>query len=217
VPASVLGGDGSEPVTHYALEGAIYAAGAAVQWLRDGLEIIDDAPAVEALASQCDSTEGVYLVPAFTGLGSPWWDAYARGTVVGITRGTGRPQLARSTLESIAFQTRDVVDAMTATGGHHLADLRVDGGAAANSLLLQLQADQLGVPVIRPVVTETTALGAAYLAGLAEGVWGSVADIEGRWQVDHEATPALDRETADAAHEQWLRAVERSRGWAQPG
>jgi glycerol kinase len=217
VPASVLGGEGGELVTHYALEGAIYVAGAAVQWLRDGLEIIDDAPAVEALARQCEDTEGVYLVPAFTGLGSPWWDPYARGTIVGITRGTGRAQIARATLESIAFQTRDVVDAMTAIGGQPLADLRVDGGAAADGLLLQLQADQLGVPVIRPVVTETTALGAAYLAGLAEGVWGSVADIEGRWQVDQEATPALDREAADAAHQQWLRAVERSRGWAQPG
>jgi glycerol kinase len=217
LPASVLGEGGDELVTHYALEGAIYVAGAAVQWLRDGLQIIDDAPAVEALARQCDDTDGVFVVPAFTGLGSPWWDPYARGTVVGITRGTGRPQIARATLESIAFQTRDVIDSMAAAGGYPIAELRVDGGAAADELLLQLQADQLGIPVVRPVVTETTALGAAYLAGLAEGVWGSVADIEHRWQVDLRTEPQAPKEEADARHQQWLRAVERSRGWAQDG
>jgi glycerol kinase len=215
VPASILGAGGGQ-VTHYAFEGAIYMAGAAVQWLRDGLQIIETAPDVEALAAQCDDTEGVYLVPAFTGLGSPWWDPYARGTVVGITRGTTRAHLARATLESIAFQTRDVIDAMCSAGGLTVANLRVDGGAASDDLLLQIQADQLGVPVIRPVVTETTALGAAYLAGLAEGVWSSVADIEDVWQVDLEATPVADRTAADTSHAHWLRAVERSRGWARP-
>jgi glycerol kinase len=223
VPASVLGAGGAGAagstgagglVTHYALEGAIYVAGAAVQWLRDGLEIIDEAPAVEALARECDDTEGVFLVPAFTGLGSPWWDPYARGTVVGITRGTGRAQIARATLESIAFQTRDVIDAMAAAGGHPIEELRVDGGAAADQLLLQLQADQLGIPVVRPAAPETTALGAAYLAGLAEGVWDSVDDIEHRWQVDLRTEPAMAKDEADARHQQWLRAVERSRGWA---
>jgi glycerol kinase len=214
LPASVLGEGGSELITHYALEGAIYVAGAAVQWLRDGLQIIDEAPAVEALARQCEDTDGVFVVPAFTGLGSPWWDPYARGTVVGITRGTGRPQIARATLESIAFQTRDVIDSMATAGGHAIDELRVDGGAAADELLLQLQADQLGIPVVRPVVTETTALGAAYLAGLAEGVWGSVADIEHRWQVDLRTEPQAPKDEADARHQQWLRAVERSRAWA---
>jgi glycerol kinase len=215
VPAAVLGDTGGGSITHYALEGAIYVAGAAVQWLRDGLEIIDDAAAVEALARECDDTEGVFLVPAFTGLGSPWWDPYARGTIVGITRGTGRAHIARATLESIAFQTRDVIDAMAVAGGHPIDELRVDGGAAADELLLQLQADQLGIPVLRPLVTETTALGAAYLAGLAEGVWGSVADIEHRWQVDLRTEPSVPKDEADARHQQWLRAVERSRGWAR--
>lgn len=215
VPASALrAGAGSDVVTHYALEGAIYVAGATVQWLRDGLDIIDDAPAVEALAGSCEDTDGVYLVPAFTGLGSPWWDPYARGTIVGITRGTGRAQIARAALESIAFQTRDVIDAMAAAGGRAIEQLRVDGGAAENDLLLQMQADQIGVPVVRPAVTETTALGAAYLAGLAEGVWGSVQDIEPRWQVARRVEPEVPTELADQRHVQWLRAVERARGWA---
>src|SRR5690606_38704235 len=161
----------------YALEGAIFVTGAAVQWLRDGLGVIDDAAAVEALARSVDDSGGTVLVPAFTGLGSPWWDPDARGTIVGITRGTTAAHLARATLEAVAFQTRDVVDAMAAGGGAPITCLRVDGGATANGLLLQLVADQLQVPVTRPVVTETTALGAAYAAGLGVGTWGSVDDV----------------------------------------
>jgi glycerol kinase len=156
----------------------------------------------------------VYLVPAFTGLGSPWWDPYARGTIVGITRGTTRAHLARATLESIAFQTRDVVEAMTTASGQPLAALRADGGASSNALLLQLQADQLQVPVQRPVVQETTALGAAYLAGLAEGVWSSLDEVGAQWHLDVEVTPTLGSDDADAAYAGWTRAVERSLRWS---
>jgi glycerol kinase len=202
----------SGPAT-YALEGAIFVTGAAVQWLRDGLGLIASADEIEALAAQCDGTDGVVVVPAFVGLGSPWWDPYARGAVVGITRGTGRAQVARAVLESMAYQTRDVVEAMSAAAGRSLRSLRADGGASANDLMLQLQADQLQVPVARPVVQETTALGAAYLAGLAEGVWSSTAEIAAQWALDEEFTPSVDAEVADSAHRRWLRAVERSRGW----
>jgi len=205
-----------QPGAVYALEGAVFVTGAAVQWLRDGLQIIDDAAAIEPLAASVDTTDGVYLVPAFTGLGSPWWDPYARGTVVGITRGTTRAHLARATLESIAFQTRDVVEAMCAASGERLTALRADGGASANGLLLQLQADQLQVPVQRPVVQETTALGAAYLAGLAEGVWSSLEEVGAQWQLDVEVTPGTDAATADAAYGGWTRAVERSLRWEAP-
>ncbi|MBA3302282.1 MAG: glycerol kinase GlpK [Acidimicrobiia bacterium] len=202
-----------QPGATYALEGAIFATGAAVQWLRDGLGIIADAAEVEALAAEVDDTGGVYLVPAFTGLGSPWWDPYARGTVVGITRGTGRAALARASLESMAYATRDVVEAMSATSGHTVPGLRADGGASANGLLLQLQADQLQVPVTRPVVQETTALGAAYLAGLAEGIWSSMDEVAGLWEVDVEILPAAGAPAADRLHAGWLRAVERSLAW----
>ena len=202
-----------EPGAVYALEGAVFVTGAAVQWLRDGLQIIESAADVEMLARSVDGTDGVYLVPAFTGLGSPWWDPYARGTVVGITRGTGRGHLARATLESIAFQTRDVVETMTKASGEPLRSLRADGGASANGLLLQLQADQLQVPVQRPVVQETTALGAAYLAGLAEGVWSSLGEVGAQWQLDVEIEPSVTPEAADAAYRDWTRAVERSLRW----
>jgi glycerol kinase len=198
----------------YALEGAIFVTGAAVQWLRDGLGIIERAEEIEALAATVPDTEGCFLVPAFTGLGSPWWDPYARGTIVGITRGTGRGHLARAVLESISLQTRDVVTAMSEASGHPIRSLKADGGAAANDLLLQLQADHLQVPVARPLVQETTALGAAYLAGLAEGVWGSTADITANWHLDATFEPSVDPAAADAAHAAWRRAVERSRGWA---
>jgi glycerol kinase len=152
-------------------------------------------------------------VPAFTGLGSPWWDPYARGTIVGITRGTGRAEIARAVVEAMAYQTRDVVDAMTAASGTPLVELRVDGGASVMNVLCQFQADQLGVNVQRPVDQETTAVGAAYLAGLAEGVWASVAEVGEQWGLDAEFTPQADRTVADALHGQWLRAVERSRNW----
>jgi glycerol kinase len=203
-------GDGT---THYALEGSIFVTGAAVQWLRDGLQIIDDAAETGPLAETVDDTGGVYVVPAFAGLGSPWWDPYARGTIVGITRGTGRAEIARAVVESMAYQTRDVVDAMTAASGTPLVELRVDGGASAMDLLCRFQADQLGVTVQRPVDQETTALGAAYLAGLAEGVWASVDEVGEQWGLDAEFVPNDDRATADALHTQWLRAVERSRNW----
>ncbi len=203
----------ADGTTHYALEGSIFVTGAAVQWLRDGLQIIDEAAETGPLAASVADTGGVYVVPAFTGLGSPWWDPYARGTIVGITRGTGRAEIARAVVESMAYQTRDVVDAMTEASGTPLVELRIDGGASAMDLLCQIQADQLGVPVQRPVDQETTALGAAYLAGLAEGVWATVDEVGRQWRLDAEFTPVDDRSTADALHAQWLRAVERSRHW----
>src|SRR3546814_478815 len=182
---------------------------------RSGLGIIASAEEVEALAATVPSTDGCFLVPAFTGLGSPWWDPYARGAVAGITRGTGRGHLARAVLESMSLQTRDVVEAMSDASGHPIRALKADGGAAANDLLLQIQADHLQVPVSRPVVAETTALGAAYLAGLAEGVWGSTDDITSNWQLDATFDPAIDPADADALHERWCAAVARARGWAQ--
>ena len=199
----------------YALEGAIFVTGAAVQWLRDGLSIIDSAAEVGQLAGSVPDTGGVYLVPAFTGLGCPWWDPYARGSILGITRGTTRAHIARATVEAMAYQTRDAVDAMVAVAGVPVRDLRVDGGASVMDLLMQFQADQLGVTVRRPKDQETTALGAAFLAGLAEGVWSSLDSLADRWQLDAEFEPAGAevRAVADALHAQWLRAVERSRDW----
>jgi glycerol kinase len=200
--------------TDYAFEGAIFSTGSAIQWLRDGLGILAEAADAGPLAASVDDAGDVYFVPAFTGLGSPWWDPYARGTLVGVTRGTTRAHLTRAVVESMAFQTRDVVDAMSAGSGHAVTGLRADGGASAMDLLLQLQADQLQVPVRRPRVAETTALGAAYLAGLAEGVWGSTEDITRNWALDAEFTPVDDRRAVDPAHARWLQAVEHSRGWA---
>ena len=200
----------------YALEGSIFVTGAAIQWLRDGLGIIDDAPQIAELAASVPDSGGVVVVPAFTGLGSPWWDPYARGTICGLTRGSSAAHLARATVESIAFQTRDVVDAMTRASGIPISDLRVDGGASVMDQLLQFQADQLGVTVRRPVDQETTALGAARLAGLAEGVWASPLELEEHWELEREFIPTADRTLADLGHAQWLRAVERSRSWARP-
>jgi glycerol kinase len=197
----------------YALEGAIFVTGAAVQWLRDGLGIIERAEDIAELAASVPDTGGCFVVPAFTGLGSPWWDPYARGTVVGITRGTGRGHLARAVLESIALQTRDVVTAMSEASGQPIRALKADGGAAANDLLLQLQADHLQVPVSRPVIQETTALGAAYLAGLAEGVWTSTDEITGNWQLDATFDPVTPLDAVAPTHAAWRRAVERSRRW----
>jgi len=202
------------PQLTYAYEGAIFVTGSGVQWLRDGLQLIDNSNEITALASSVDSTDGVVVVPAFTGLGSPWWDPYARGTILGITRGTSAAHIARAMLEAIALQTRDVVDAMTNAGGLALQSLRAGGGAASD-FVLQLQADQLGVPVHRPTVSETTALGAAYLAGLAEGFWDSLDDIAENWAIDITIEPASDRSMVEPGHQQWLRAVERSRGWAK--
>jgi glycerol kinase len=217
VPRSIFGSGPSagspDPVTHYALEGAIFVTGAAIQWLRDGLEVIADAPETGPLAESVTDAGGAVMVPAFTGLGSPWWDPHARGTIVGLTRGVTRAHLARAAVEAMAYQTRDVVESMSSASGRTVAELRVDGGAAVMPLLLRLQADQLGVPVTRPASTETTALGAAYLAGLAEGVWSTVAEVQAAWQVDARVEPSADRSGADASYARWLRAVDRSRAW----
>jgi glycerol kinase len=199
----------------YALEGAIFVTGAAIQWLRDGLGILPSAADTEELASSVADTGGAFLVPAFTGLGSPYWDPYARGTIVGISRGVTRAHLARAVVEARAYQTRDVVAAMASASGREVSALRVDGGASVMNLLLQIQADQLGVPVARPRFEETTAVGAAFLAGLAEGVWGDLDDVARCWQLDVEVTPTADRTFADMYYGQWQHAVERSRGWAR--
>ena len=206
-------GDGS---TTYALEGAVFASGAAIQWLRDGLGIIDQASDVGPLAASVDTSDDVFVVPAFAGLGSPWWDADARGTIVGLTRGTNRAHIARATVEAIALQTRDVIDAMADAGGVKVDSLRVDGGASAMELLLEIQANQLGVTVHRSALSDTTALGAAYLAGLAEGVWADTTDIANAWTSDLSVTPTADRGPVDALHARWLQALGRSRGWAGP-
>ncbi|MEQ8438909.1 MAG: glycerol kinase GlpK [Ilumatobacter fluminis] len=198
----------------YALEGAIFVTGAAIQWLRDGLGIIDEAAEIGPMAASVPDSDGVFVVPAFTGLGSPWWDPYARGTIVGITRGTTRAHIARAVVESMTYQTRDVVDAMVAASGTPITDLRVDGGASVMDDMLQMQADQLGVTVRRPVDQETTAIGAAFLAGLAEGVWPDLDAIQAAWQLDATFEPEPDRTVSDTAHAQWLRAVDRSRAWA---
>lgn len=201
--------------TTYALEGSVFIAGAVVQWLRDSLGIIKSSSDVEALARQTEDNAGVYFVPAFVGLGAPHWDAYARGTITGLTRGAGAPHIARAALESIAYQSMDVVSAMTADSGIAIKELRVDGGATANNLLMQFQADILGVPVIRPQIAETTALGAAYLAGLASGVWKSVDDISGQPKVDRRFEPAMDAAKIAELTRGWKRALERSRGWIE--
>ena len=199
-------------VLSYALEGAIFVTGAALQWLRDGLGIIESAAEAGPLAQSVHDTGGVYLVPAFVGLGAPYWDPYARGTIVGLTRGTGRAHVVRAAVEAMAFQTRDVVEAMERDSGRALQELRVDGGAAVMDVLCQLQADLLGIPVRRPKLTETTALGAAYLAGLGAGVWRD-SDLAGLWKLDREFTPRMSRDQADTLQQGWRRAVERSRGW----
>ena len=198
----------------YALEGSTFVSGAAIQWLRDGLGIIGSAAEIGPLAASVPDSGGLVTVPAFAGLGSPWWDPRARGTLVGITRGTGRAQLARSVVEAMAYGVRDMVDAMAAALGAPCDELRADGGAAVMDLLLQLQADQLQMPVVRPRCTESTALGAAMLAGLAEGVWGSVAEATALWQPEQTFEPSVERVQADAAYDGWRRAVERSRAWA---
>ena len=201
--------------TEYALEGSIFVAGAVVQWLRDGLMFFRSAPEIESLARTVDSTDGVYLVPSFVGLGAPHWDQYARGTMVGITRGTTRAHIARAALEGIALQTVDVLKAMETDAKIRLKELRVDGGASANDLLMQLQADLLNVPVVRPRVAETTALGAAYLAGLAVGFWKSQADIARQWQVDKRFTPAMKSTARKRITEGWSRALERAKAWVE--
>jgi glycerol kinase len=202
---------GSGPI--FALEGSVFVTGAAIQWLRDGLGVISDASEIGPLAQSANGTGGVFFVPAFAGLGSPWWDSHARGTIVGLTGGTGRAELALAVIEAMAFQTRDVVEAMTRAGGMPISEMRVDGGAAVMDLLLQIQADQLGVRVARPAITETTALGAAMLAGLAEGIWTDTREISEAWRLDQAFNPRDNRSESDAMHQDWLRAVARSRNW----
>jgi glycerol kinase len=198
----------------YALEGSVFIAGAVVQWLRDGLKIIRSAAEVETLAASVPDNGGVYLVPAFAGLGAPHWDAYARGAIFGLTRGSTAAHIARAALESIAYQSAEVLRAMQGDAGLALAELRVDGGATANNLLMQFQADLLGVPVVRPKVQETTALGAAYLAGLAVGYWKNTDDIRANWRVDRRFEPQMSRERAAELTAGWDKAVKRSKGWA---
>jgi glycerol kinase len=201
--------------TEYALEGSIFIAGAVVQWLRDGLEFFRSAAEIEALAAGVSDTGGVYLVPAFAGLGAPHWDQYARGTIVGLTRGSTKAHIARAALEGIVLQVMDVLKAMEADAGIKLKELRVDGGASANDLLMQLQADVLNVPVVRPKVAETTALGAAYLAGLAVGYWKSEADIARQWQADKRFTPAMKPAVRNRIVKGWVRALSRAKAWEE--
>ena len=203
--------------TEYALEGSVFIGGAVVQWLRDGLGIIKKSSDVEALAASVPDNGGVYLVPAFAGLGAPHWDPYARGTLVGITRGTTAGHIARAAVESIAYQVGDLLDAVHRDAGIALAELRVDGGASTNNALMQFQANLLGVPVARPAVTETTALGAAYLAGLAVGFWSSVEEISKQWRVDQRFAPVVARADADALRSRWHEALERSKAWIKGG
>ena len=206
----------AEGRVEYALEGSIFIAGAAIQWLRDGLQLIAHSAESEALAASVPDNGGVYFVPAFVGLGAPHWDMYARGTVLGITRGTTRAHLARAALEAIAYQSREVLGAAGSEAGLELEELRVDGGATANDFLLQFQADILGRPVVRPVVKETTALGAAYLAGLAVGYWTDRAEIAQHWAAERRFLPAMDAVRREDLFATWRRAVARAAGWALP-
>ncbi|WP_020538754.1 glycerol kinase GlpK [Lewinella cohaerens] len=196
----------------YALEGSVFIAGAAIQWLRDGLKLIDDAPDSEYYAMKRSSSEGVYVVPAFAGLGAPYWDMYARGAIFGLTRGTSKSHLIRATLESLAFQTKDVLDAMEKDAGRPLTTLKVDGGASANNLLMQFQADMLDVPVERPSIIETTALGAAYLAGIAVGYW-SQEELAAKWQLDASFSPDMISEDRAKLYKGWQKAVKRTMDW----
>jgi glycerol kinase len=201
--------------TDFALEGSVFIGGAVVQWLRDGLGIIQSSGDVEAMAAAVPDSGGVYLVPAFAGLGAPYWDQYARGLIAGITRGTTRAHIARAALEGIAFQVADVLDVMKADSGVSLDELRVDGGAAANNLLMQFQADILGVPVARPKVIETTALGAAFLAGLAVGFWGSTDDLTHAWEIDRRFEPRMSADEAATRRRRWAKALQRARDWEE--
>jgi glycerol kinase len=206
---------GKSRQTDYMLEGSVFMAGAIVQWLRDGLGIIQQSSDVEALATSVPDNGGVVFVPAFAGLGAPYWDSYARGTVVGMTRGTTKAHIARAALESIAYQTVDVLEAMQRDSAIDLRELRVDGGAARNDLLMQFQADVLGVPVVRPVVTETTALGAAYLAGLAVGFWSSQQEIAAQWQMERRFEPTMKNDERNTRMSLWRRAIQRAQTWLE--
>jgi glycerol kinase len=205
---------GIEGKVEYALEGVVFIGGAAIQWLRDGLKIIENAAQSEAMAQAVPDTGDVYFVPAFTGVGAPYWDMYARGLIIGITRGTTREHIVRAALESMAYQTRDVLEAMVADSGQKLESLRVDGGAVKNNFLMQFQADILGVPVVRPVVTEMAAMGAAYLAGLGVGFWKSREEISSQWKIDRVFEPQMEPARREELYARWKKAVERAREWA---
>jgi glycerol kinase len=201
--------------TEFALEGSVFIGGAVVQWLRDGLGLVKSSAEIEALANTVPDCGGVYLVPAFAGLGAPYWDQYARGTITGLTRGTNGGHLARAALEGIAFQVADVLQVMKEDSHINLSELRVDGGAASNNLLMQFQADLLGVPVIRPKVVETTALGAGFLAGLAVSYWENREELKGAWQVDRTFTPKMSKDEAAHRRQRWAEALKRSRDWEE--
>jgi glycerol kinase len=211
---TIAWGIGDEPV-EYALEGAVFITGAAVQWLRDGLKIIKNAAETEQLARSVQSNDGVYFVPALVGLGAPHWDPYARGALLGITRGTTEAHIARAVLESICYQTRDVVEAMEEESGIKLKELRADGGASVNTFLMQFQCDQLGVPVEVPRIIETTALGAAYLAGLATGYWSSRDELDAKWKLAQRYAPGMAEGEREKLYRRWKKAVERAKGWEE--
>ena len=212
---SIIAWDLGDGVT-YGLEGSIFSTGATVQWLRDGLQFIDESADVEALAASVEDNGGVFLVPAFTGLGAPHWDMYARGTIVGITRGTTRAHIARAALESTAYQTRDALDAIKSDTGLDIPSLRVDGGGTANNLLMQFQSDILGIDIERHAIAETTALGAAYMAGLATGFWQNTDEIAVNWESDRPFVPTMEESQRERLYSDWQRAVQRSRNWQQP-
>jgi glycerol kinase len=199
----------------YALEGSVFVAGAAVQWLRDGLKLIRNSSEIEQLAASVPDSAGVFFVPAFTGLGAPHWDPHARGTILGVTRGTTAAHLARAALEAMVYQSAEVVAVIERASGARIRELRVDGGAAANNLAMQFQADILGVDVVRPAVVETTALGAAYLAGLQAGCWRDIEAISKAWKEEHRFKPSSNDQQRRSRMQQWMRAVERSKQWAQ--
>ena len=206
---------GLDGKVNYALEGSIFVAGAAIQWLRDEMRLIDSSPDSEYMAKKVKDTNGCYVVPAFTGLGAPHWDQYARGTIVGITSGVNKYHIIRATLESLAYQTNDVLQAMQADSGIHLGALKVDGGASANNLLMQIQSDIIQAPVHRPKCVETTAMGAAYLAGLAVGYWASKEDVIKNWAIDRVFAPQIEAEERDKKVKGWNKAVKYSFGWAK--
>lgn len=201
--------------TTYALEGSVFVAGAVVQWLRDGLGIISSSAEIETLASQVYDSGDVFFVPSFTGLGAPHWDQYARGTIVGMTRGTTKAHIARAALEAIGFQTAEVIKAMELDSGIAISEIRVDGGASANNLLMQFQANILNKPVIRPQIVETTALGAAYLAGLATGFWSDIEEIKQQWHPEHRFDPIMQMAEVERLTKRWREAIERAKGWAE--
>jgi len=207
---------GIDDKVEYALEGAIFVTGAAIQWLRDELHLITDAADTEYFAGKVKNTNGVYVVPAFAGLGAPYWDMYARGAILGLTRGANRNHIIRATLESLAYQTRDVLECMEKDSGIPTKELKVDGGASANNFLMQFQADMLGVPVIRPTIIETTARGSAFLAGLAVGFWNDKEDIRSSYEMDRTFTPEMEKKVSAELYRGWQRAVEKARAWEEP-